>query len=261
MTNYTGQHSTAHRLASCFVVAVTLLVLGALASPDLQAASAATVSASTGPGFTISMTAPSAAGTFTVSVSDASSDHNFHLTGPGVDQSTGNAFVGHVNWTITFQAGATYTYKCDPHQASMNGSFTVPAAVTGGSGDSGSGPGSGSDPGSGSGSSGPGNGSITAGTGSGSGSNADSGGSHIHRGSSSSHAHGATGAAARTHSTTTTAVAGAGTALAAYDPRAAAGATALPNTGSSPLLIVLLCAAFVCIATGLMLHRLPEFQT
>ena len=63
------------------------------------------------------------AGTYTVKVKDASKIHDFHLSGPGVDQKTTVPEVTEVTWTVTLQAG-TYTYKCDPH-AKMTGSFTV----------------------------------------------------------------------------------------------------------------------------------------
>jgi len=63
------------------------------------------------------------AGSYTVKVKDASKIHDFHLTGPGVDQKTTVPEVTDVTWTVRLQAG-TYTYKCDPHPK-MTGSFTV----------------------------------------------------------------------------------------------------------------------------------------
>jgi len=63
------------------------------------------------------------AGSYTVKVKDASKIHNFHLTGPGVDQKSTVPEVTEATWTVTLQAG-TYTFKCDPH-AKMTGSFTV----------------------------------------------------------------------------------------------------------------------------------------
>lgn len=62
-------------------------------------------------------------GSYTVKVSDKSKIHNFHLTGPGVEQTTSVPDVTDVSWTVTLAAG-TYTFKCDPH-AKMTGSFTV----------------------------------------------------------------------------------------------------------------------------------------
>ncbi|WP_411283236.1 hypothetical protein [Lapillicoccus sp.] len=63
------------------------------------------------------------AGSYTVKVKDASKIHDFHLSGPGVDQKTTVPEVTEASWTVTLQAG-TYTYKCDPHPK-MTGSFTV----------------------------------------------------------------------------------------------------------------------------------------
>ena len=63
------------------------------------------------------------AGSYTVKVKDASKIHDFHLTGPGVDQKTTVPEITEATWTVTLQAG-TYTFKCDPHPK-MTGSFTV----------------------------------------------------------------------------------------------------------------------------------------
>jgi plastocyanin len=63
-------------------------------------------------------------GTYTIVIHDRSTIHNFHLTGPGVSQTTEVSFVGDVTWTVTFADGV-YDFQCDPHAASMHGSFTV----------------------------------------------------------------------------------------------------------------------------------------
>jgi plastocyanin len=63
------------------------------------------------------------AGTYQVKIKDTSRIHNFHLTGPGVDQTTTVPEVKEVTWPVTFKAG-TYKYVCDPH-ANMTGTFTV----------------------------------------------------------------------------------------------------------------------------------------
>lgn len=65
------------------------------------------------------------AGTYTIEVRDRSSEHNFHLSGPGVDERTDVGFIGTATWTVTLQNGARYTYVCDPHSTTMRGSFTV----------------------------------------------------------------------------------------------------------------------------------------
>jgi plastocyanin len=64
------------------------------------------------------------AGTYTILVADKASDHNFHLTGPGVSKSTSVGGKVTTTWKVTLRKG-TYTYVCDPHKAFMKGSFTV----------------------------------------------------------------------------------------------------------------------------------------
>jgi plastocyanin len=86
----------------------------------------------TGPGFEISVkfdgedaeTVP--AGTYTLSVEDKSSMHNFRLMGPGgVNvEVTDVGFVGEKSAEVTLEPG-TYTYQCDPHASQMTGTFTV----------------------------------------------------------------------------------------------------------------------------------------
>ncbi len=63
-------------------------------------------------------------GTYTVNVADNSIDHNFHLFGTGVDQSTAIETTGTATWTVQFVDG-TYTFLCDAHPSTMKGSFTV----------------------------------------------------------------------------------------------------------------------------------------
>jgi plastocyanin len=65
-----------------------------------------------------------APGDYTLLVHDYSSIHNFHITGPGVDEATDIGGTGDKTFDITLQAG-TYNYVCDPHAGQMNGSFTV----------------------------------------------------------------------------------------------------------------------------------------
>src|SRR5919198_3701827 len=54
------------------------------------------------------------AGTYTIKVHDLSSLHNFHLSGPGVDQLTSVDDKQEATWTVTLTDG-TYTYVCDAH--------------------------------------------------------------------------------------------------------------------------------------------------
>jgi plastocyanin len=64
------------------------------------------------------------AGKYTIVVQDTAADHNFHLTGPGVDKTTSVGGKGTATWTVTLKKG-TYKYDCDPHESFMKGSFTV----------------------------------------------------------------------------------------------------------------------------------------
>jgi plastocyanin len=65
------------------------------------------------------------AGTYHIKIEDKSSNHDFHLKGPGLDKSTTVAFTGDKTWTVTLKRG-TYTYQCDPHAAmGMKGTFRV----------------------------------------------------------------------------------------------------------------------------------------
>jgi plastocyanin len=91
-----------------------------------------TLEGETGPGFEIEVKqngedAESVkAGTYTLKVEDKSDQHNFHLSGPGVDKVvTDVGFVGDKTVTVTLKQG-TYTYQCDPHASQgMKGTFEV----------------------------------------------------------------------------------------------------------------------------------------
>jgi plastocyanin len=117
------------RLAAAFVAVLCAVALGigVRATPAQGTKLVATV----GPGFTIVLQDASGArvsrldpGTYDIEVRDLSDEHNFHLTGPGVNRSTDVVETGTFNWTVTFTDG-TYRYVCDPHVGSMSGSFSV----------------------------------------------------------------------------------------------------------------------------------------
>jgi Copper binding proteins, plastocyanin/azurin family len=91
------------------------------------------VAGTTGPGLTITLKKAGKkvtslkAGSYTIIVSDKSSNHNFVLTGPGVRNRviTGLAFTGTKTVTLRLRRG-TYTYYCAPHRAiGMKGTFRV----------------------------------------------------------------------------------------------------------------------------------------
>jgi plastocyanin len=91
----------------------------------------ATLNASVGPGFEISLTTEDgqpvetlAAGSYTLLTDDQADIHNFHLTGKGVDVDTGVGDTGTDSFDIRVSEG-TYEFVCDPHASSMNGSFEV----------------------------------------------------------------------------------------------------------------------------------------
>ena len=115
---------------------LSLAAAALLVAPAAAASSRATVVRGTvlygtvGPGYTITLktaagktvkTVPH--GAVTIHVSDRSLDHDFHLTGAGVDRSTQVNQKGSFTWHVTLKAGRTYTYECDPHQLIMIGHF------------------------------------------------------------------------------------------------------------------------------------------
>ena len=63
--------------------------------------------------------------TYDIEVSDLSEFHNFHLTGPGVDERTAVPETGTtVTWTRALASGS-YHYECEVHPLTMFGDFTV----------------------------------------------------------------------------------------------------------------------------------------
>jgi hypothetical protein len=67
-----------------------------------------------------------APGTYDISVSDRSEQHNFHLKGPGVDRATPIGEKQETTWTVTIGDGR-YTYVCDAHASQMRGYFLAGA--------------------------------------------------------------------------------------------------------------------------------------
>jgi plastocyanin len=103
------------------------LVAAAPAAPVMK-----TVQGSVGPGFTINLTLGGKKVTklkagvhYRFRISDRSSIHDFHLTGPGLDRMlTSVDFTGTKSVVLTLKKGV-YRYVCDPHSGSMHGSFRV----------------------------------------------------------------------------------------------------------------------------------------
>ena len=96
------------------------------------AASARTVNGTVGPGFTIGLTMQGKkatklkAGTaYRFVISDRSSIHNFHLSGPGFDRVlTEVEPTGTKSFVLRLKKGS-YRFVCDPHSGSMRGGFLV----------------------------------------------------------------------------------------------------------------------------------------
>jgi plastocyanin len=113
---------------SLFLTVAALAALALIAVSVAQARparTAATITGTVGPGFTISMNKKSVkAGTYTIKISDKASIHNFHLTGPGVNKSTSVSKTGNTTWTVKLKKG-TYKFVCDPHASQMKGTLKV----------------------------------------------------------------------------------------------------------------------------------------
>jgi plastocyanin len=118
-----------HRIRIILLVAGT--ALAALASPSIALAQTKLIGTVADPGTITLRTEAGAAvtdvpaGTYTIEVRDQSINHNFHLSGPGVDQRTDVETIETQTWTVTLQDRARYTFVCDPHNTVMRGSFTT----------------------------------------------------------------------------------------------------------------------------------------
>ena len=103
-----------------------------LAATALTASTAKKLQGTVGPGFTISLTSSGKKVTklkrgvpYRFVVSDRSSIHDFHLTGPGLNRMmTTVGFTGTKSLVLTLKKGV-YRFFCDPHSAVMHGSFRV----------------------------------------------------------------------------------------------------------------------------------------
>jgi len=109
-----------------------LALVGAVAALGAAPAWAGgtTLTGTVGPEDTITLTklghkvASLQAGRYTIVIADKASDHNFHLSGPGIDKSTSISGTGRSTWHVTLRKG-TYRFVCDPHASFMKGSFVV----------------------------------------------------------------------------------------------------------------------------------------
>jgi plastocyanin len=130
-------------MARVLLAAVALLTGAALLGAGSGAsapAQATKLFGTVGPGFSIVLRDAQGnrvtkldPGAYEIEVEDLSDEHNFHLTGPGVNRTTSVGGTGTVTWNVTLTDGS-YTYVCDPHSASMRGTFTVGTPPTSGGG-------------------------------------------------------------------------------------------------------------------------------
>jgi plastocyanin len=111
-------------------LAIAAVALAAALVGPSALAGGSTLNGTVGPGFTITLQQNGhtvktlKAGSYTLKISDLSNIHDFHLTGPGVNDTTSVSGTGTKTWKVTFKKG-TYTYVCDPHSSIMHGSFKV----------------------------------------------------------------------------------------------------------------------------------------
>lgn len=109
-----------------------LLAALALAAPASTQAATPKLTASVGPGFTISLKTAGGKnvsalelGSYSITIKDRSRIHDFRLRGPGLNRifSTVGA-VGTKTVTVRLGAGR-YQFLCRPHAAAMHGTFSV----------------------------------------------------------------------------------------------------------------------------------------
>jgi len=112
--------------------AVPILIGAALILAGVAGADGSELQGSVGPGFVISLSGAGGAavthldpGSYTFVVTDKSSEHNFHLQGPGgVNVSTGVDEVD-IKTLAAKLVDGKYQFFCDPHPSLMSGEFTV----------------------------------------------------------------------------------------------------------------------------------------
>jgi len=101
------------------------------ATPERAEAALPKLRGTVGPGFTIQLKQGTKrvtklrAATYLLVVSDRSPIHDFHVSGPGLNEVvTAVSSVGTKTIKIKLKDG-TFRYVCDPHRTLMHGRFTV----------------------------------------------------------------------------------------------------------------------------------------
>jgi plastocyanin len=123
---------TKSTMAICTAAIASLFAALALATWTTATAAPSKLLGKVGPGETIVLKTASgkrvsvvSRGTYAITVTDASGEHNFYLSGPGVKmQITGVGFVGKKTATVKLGPGK-YTFVCSPHADDMRGGFSV----------------------------------------------------------------------------------------------------------------------------------------
>jgi plastocyanin len=118
------------RTRSWLLGAIAVAALAATGSGS--AATATTVKGTVGPGFTIGLTMQGkkvtklkAGRAYRFVISDRSSIHDFHLSGPGVNRVlTSVEYTGTKSFVLRLKKGS-YRFVCDPHSGIMHGGFRV----------------------------------------------------------------------------------------------------------------------------------------
>ena len=113
------------------LLATALATAALLLAGSVAFAATSKLGGSVGPGFTISLKQAGKKvtklkrGTYTITVVDRATIHNFVLEGPGVErQITSVPFTGTKTVTVKLRAGK-YKFYCHPHESTMFGYLTV----------------------------------------------------------------------------------------------------------------------------------------
>ena len=110
----------------------SLMAALALATWSTASAAPSKLKGSVGPGETISLKTSAGKkvsmvnrGTYQVTITDRSDEHNFYVSGPGLrKQLTSIGFTGTKTVTLKLRPGK-YAFVCTPHSDDMNGAFRV----------------------------------------------------------------------------------------------------------------------------------------
>jgi plastocyanin len=123
---------TMRKLALGTGLVASLLAALALATWTTASAAPSKLRGSVGPGETIWLKSAAGKkaslvnrGTYRITISDRSDEHNFYVSGPSVRRElTGVSFVGTKTVTVTLRSGK-YRFVCVPHADDMKGGFSV----------------------------------------------------------------------------------------------------------------------------------------